>query len=372
MKWRVLNYNVMIPVPQPIRYYGQKERASRVFDVVNRYQDLDVLVLNEVIPPKIRKIIHEAGEQAGFVHRTDTMSHWATLVSSGLFIMSPHPIVEEDSVRFGNACSGSDCLSSKGVVYAKIDKNGSPLHVFATHAQAWPGISREHVRRDQLDILNTFIVSKQIPGDEPVVLMGDLNMDMYSEKSQLRQALHTLSFKMPRIHEKSHKYTVDSDNNVLVGADDPGMYKSQKFPEGCVEQYFKTLKCPCCPSVWLDYVLYSTKHLRPVSSYIRSDVVKVKPFACKLNDGEHEIGDVSDHYPVYAELEFDRSKNVGTGGQATRIVHPSDSFMNTVGSLIVLVFLSFMSFLIYVAKTSVAARGILAATPLAALAMVRE
>ena len=106
--------------------------------------------------------------------------------------------------------------------------------------------------------------------------------------------------KTPIIHQDSHSFTVDPKLNNLVGADDIELYKNEDYPFGCVQEYYSTKQCVCCPSEWIDYTLYSKKHLQPSSSYMRSFVAKVDPFdiSFRYTLETVNIQDVSDHFPI--------------------------------------------------------------------------
>ncbi|MBD8546868.1 endonuclease/exonuclease/phosphatase family protein [Sphingomonas sp. CFBP 8760] len=105
------------------------------------------------------------------------------LVNSGLAILSRYPIVQVRSEPFGkHRCAGLDCLSNKGILYARIAIPGVPgtINLFNTHlnSQASSRVSpRRHARahRLQVDALGAFITAV---GDRniPTVVGGDFNM----------------------------------------------------------------------------------------------------------------------------------------------------------------------------------------------------
>lgn len=373
-----LTFNVMQPVNPPIRYYGQEERSKRVKDVVSRYnlKTLDALVLNEVITDQSQKIILKDMSDLGLTNQTKNLDHFLHPVPGGVFICSQYPIEETDSVRFGNSCSGSDCFSSKGVVYAKVGKPESTFHIFATHMQAWPGLEREHIRTAQLSILKAFVQSKQIPFDEPVIIMGDMNMDMYKERNQLDFALSLLQFGLPDIANDSETFTVDTQGNPLVGADDPAMYKNHKYPEGCVSEYFQTLNCPCCDNAWIDYCLYSRNHVLPIETSMSSDNHRVDSFKISLNQATTitHVETVSDHSPVFAKLTYppigttEKQDNEEEEEVLMLDKLTSDSFVHMMATCIGIALLALFTWLVVVAKESKKARialgvlGALAAT----------
>jgi hypothetical protein len=311
-KINILSYNIFIPVLPPLRVYGQYERAERVKEIVlkcEEYEELDVVVMNELIPHSIFDIVTEGMASIGFKYKTYQLKDMLT-ENGGIVIYSKHEIIQQKFTLFGSACKGTDCLSAKGISYARINKDGMMFNIFGTHLQAWPGAKSQFIREEQIQQMGKLMQSMYIPKNEPVFLCGDLNMDMYENNDHLKHLMFTLGLNIPMIHEDSHPFTVDPENNVLSGSDEPYTYKTENWPDGCVEEYYKTKRCPCSPIEWLDYTLYSKKHLKPLNSYMKSINAKVDPFEMELRSGQVEtIRDVSDHFPVLGHFEFTFEKH---------------------------------------------------------------
>lgn len=104
-------------------------------------------------------------------------------------VISKHPILESkfESYEVGVL---SDSASDKGYIYCKISVQGRILHLFTTHLQAsylHPGMMAERelsikTRLHQFRTLMTRVKSilartRKNPKQEPVLLMGDLNMN---------------------------------------------------------------------------------------------------------------------------------------------------------------------------------------------------
>lgn len=307
----VLTYNVMEPVPEPIRYYGQKERTERVKLVLSELDaeyDLDVVILNEVVALPAQKVIFQDMHDLGFVYRTTKLSNTLS-VTGGVLIFSKHPLTQEESTTFGDSCTGIDCFCAKGVVYARVNKNGLYYNIMGTHMQAWPSVHAQLVRDAQIEQIAKFVHTINIPKNEPLLFCGDLNIDLFVNNDHIRHLMHRLSMDMPEIHPDSHPFTVDPQENKMVGNDDPDEYQNEAWPNGCVSEYYETLKCPCCPSEWIDYTLYSKRHLRPVISYMKSIKAKVPPFKMKVNRFKEvdDMEDVSDHFPTLGHFVFEVS-----------------------------------------------------------------
>ena len=308
--FKILSFNIFCPVIEPIRFSGQKPRAQRVKDVIqllDKKENLDVIIINEIIVPEVQTIVTTDMDAIGFRYHTQKLSAPLTPVSGGTVIFSKHPIVMEDATIFGDKCKGADCLAAKGVVFARVMKNGWFFNVFGTHMQAWDSLTAQVMREAQIQQIYQFIEVFNISPIEPVFFCGDMNIDLYTSNDHLKHMMHKLKLTMPEIYENSYPFTVDPEINKLVGADDPDEYTSAEFPNGCKSEYLETLKCPCCPKVWIDYTLFSTNHLQPQSSSMEAIPVKVPKFLINFFSPirQVEIEDISDHTPVLGRFTFD-------------------------------------------------------------------
>lgn len=105
------------------------------------------------------------------------------MAGSGLAILSRFPIVQSRSEPFGRKrCAGLDCLSNKGVLYARIAVPGVPgsVNLFNTHlnSQRASRVSpARHARAHRLQVqeLGKFMAALGHP-DVPTILGGDFNM----------------------------------------------------------------------------------------------------------------------------------------------------------------------------------------------------
>jgi len=128
-------------------------------------------------------------------------------LDGGLLILSKHPIIEQDSIVF-TAGNQIDAWSAKGCIYAKIQVGSSEdrfIHVFNTHLQADYDISNAATRVAQIAQLAAFMSSRLEGLDEPVYLMGDLNINALTpqgeesdEYTRFVQQLEELGFEVLR------------------------------------------------------------------------------------------------------------------------------------------------------------------------------
>lgn len=105
------------------------------------------------------------------------------MVGSGLAILSRYPITDTRSEPFGRRrCAGLDCLSNKGILYARLAIPGVPgaINLFNTHlnSQRSSRVSpQRHARAHRLQAreLGDFIAAM---GNQnvPTILGGDFNM----------------------------------------------------------------------------------------------------------------------------------------------------------------------------------------------------
>jgi hypothetical protein len=307
MELNVLVWNIMIPVLPPLRYFGQFERAERIPQVIQMINDtekpLDIIVFNELIPPVIYDIITTKLQDIGFFYTTKRIQDVLT-ESGGISIYSRYPIVDEGYTLYGSECAISDCLSSKGVVYAKIDKLGFIANILATHFQS--GEQYQSIREAQTKLVSHFIKNLNIPQQEPLLFCGDLNMCRFLNNAEIKHLTFALNMDLPGMEESSHPFTFDPRINPLVGIDDPTQYVSREYPIGCADHYYKTKNCICCDNQWLDFALVSKNHLKPKTASMKSIVAKTQEeFDFDFTSTDHLVTSmVSDHFPILGHFEF--------------------------------------------------------------------
>jgi endonuclease/exonuclease/phosphatase family metal-dependent hydrolase len=314
----ICSYNIMIPVPEPLRLNGQLVRArlipKAILEMEKKYEHgIDVICFQELIPDEHLNIVCDQMAKYGWKYRTKPIKEsYATgnfkLVSGGVIICSKYPILTQFCSVFDTDCESADCAASKGISYARILKGRNVVNIFGTHFQAWDTPKGRLIRTQQAQHCKKFISSLNIPFDEPVVMLGDFNIDLYTKRLQIQQLLDIVELDLCKIVEKSHLFTSDPKTNSLMGNDETIMYATDLYPKGCYEDYINSLRCPCCPQEWLDYITYSNKHLKPKHAEMKVEVLKsALPFTTKMNiTTEREISDLSDHYPLVGCLSWSK------------------------------------------------------------------
>ena len=308
------SWNIMAPVPAPIRYTGQEERMKRIPNVLVEQLDsishVDVVAVQESIVNSLHSILRTGMKRAGFIYETKQLVGSLInlkLVQGGLVIFSRYPIISQESLVFEGLCDREDCLSAKGVVYIKLYKENYFYHIFSLHLNSWESPKSRKVRRGQMAEVSKFVTKMNIPKSEPVIMMGDFNVDMYSQQKQIRALLDLIGFEMLPRHKDTHPFSSDPMTNQLMGIDDTSAYSSDAFPGGCSDEYMRKLQCVCCPQEWLDYAVYSKNHapLDKLSSWMMVVPVKDKSFEINFTiTMKREITDLSDHYPLLSRYVF--------------------------------------------------------------------
>ncbi len=257
----VMTYNVLL---RPFLPEGQDLRAPLFAGQLEGY---DALLLQEAFSDSHREILLN-GLRHAYPHQSRVLGRdWGFAQDGGVVIVSKWPIEVEFQRLFGEVCAGKDCLADKGVLYARINKEGRRVHLFATHLQS--GNEHGKVRERQLAIIKDLIDSLCLPADEPVLIGGDFNVDRFEDvrdgaftaMTRLLDAEHAA----PR-DGGAHRATSDPARNPLAGDGTPR---------------------------YLDYVLHSKAHLKPDEA--ANDVRPV--FAAGRS--------LSDHFAVHGRFVFE-------------------------------------------------------------------
>ncbi len=258
----VLTFNAFL---RPLLPDGQSERTPPMASELVGY---DVVLLQELFSNWHRQRLLE-DLRAAYPHQSRLLGRDRGLgQDGGVVIVSKWPIERQFQRLFGEDCAAEDCLAEKGVLYARINKEGRRIHLFATHLQA--GIDYEALRERQLGTIKRLIDQMRLPADEPVLIGGDLNVDRFA-------GARTGAFKrMIRILEAGHPSPPTAD----------GLHRPTIDPAR------NPLTDNALP-LYLDYVLYSKAHLRPVSAF--NDVRPI------MSAGQP----LSDHYAVHGRFVFD-------------------------------------------------------------------
>lgn len=257
----VLTYNVLLP---PFLPDGQDVRTPLFADQLGGY---DVLMLQEVFSDYHRKrLLRDLA--AAYPHQSRILGRDRWLAQDGgVVIVSKWPIELQFQKLFGALCAGKDCMADKGVLYARVNKQGRRVHLFATHLQS--GDENAEIRSLQIAAVKQLIDAMDLPGDEPVLIGGDFNVDRFED--QRDGAFSAMTRRLDAEHPApadggGHAPTFDPARNPLAG-------------DGRAE--------------YLDYVLHSRAHLRPSRAFNQ-----VRPIFAGTRP-------LSDHFAVHGRFVFD-------------------------------------------------------------------
>lgn len=269
---RVLAYNIYMR-PRALFKNGQPHRAKLLPSYVRGF---DVIVFSEAFDGTTWNRLRAGLRGAGYRYFTNVVGRTRLpkkTTNGGVVIASRHRIEVSRGFAFGSTCKGTDCMADKGVMYARIRKGGRPYHIFGTHTQAWPESENAKVRARQFKYIRKLINATRIPANQAVIIAGDLNVDK-ANRTEYANMLRILRAAAPAY--VGHRYTADPALNDLVGGTD--------------QEY-------------LDYVLYSTTHLRPKSGFHEARAIRSSR---RWRDYKFESWyyDLSDHYPVFGYLVF--------------------------------------------------------------------
>jgi endonuclease/exonuclease/phosphatase family metal-dependent hydrolase len=175
------------------------EISRQLSERVQKKSAPDVVLLQEAFTDESKNIVIKSGythwAQGPSRQGSDAEGEFQKSFSSGLFILSRHPIIESGLINFDRShCATWDCYANKGIQYVKIQIPGfaAPAIFFNTHMQA--GKKHEEVRKKQLLTLLQFFQSQK---SENALLFfgGDFNtrpdMETYQTLAnglQMRQA----------------------------------------------------------------------------------------------------------------------------------------------------------------------------------------
>jgi len=274
----VLTYNISMG---PLLSDNRDERALLISKELGGH---DIVLLQGAHSAFHRKLLLTALEDE-YPHQSHVLGQARLLKQDGgIVIVSKWPIEVQRQRPFDDVCNGTDCLADGGVLYARINRDGQPFHVFATRLQS--GAENGQTREDQLRILNDMIGDLEIPADEPLLIGGTLNVDRFADEQT--GAFTSMLVILNAVHPPPAK----------GGSHDPTFAPNENpLAHGRAPQH-------------LDYLLYSEAHLRPVTA--SSTVQRIAA------EGRY----LSDHYAVQGRFVFGADSNGAAAGRKTLVGVP--------------------------------------------------
>jgi endonuclease/exonuclease/phosphatase family metal-dependent hydrolase len=307
----VMQYNAFLrnEVPYLANLYdGQNVRLQDIPNALHKINsNIDIIVFNELFH-KNKNVLFESLESV-WKHRTKVIKSITSFETSGVFIMTKTPILDEQEIIFKNA-KNWDYLASKGVKYIKTNIGGCVTHIFATHMQATYNLEYDvysKIRKKQLKQLKKFIESISIGQKELVVVCGDFNIRYNSEE-----------YKHMEKYLNIDQYTYISDKKSTNTSNQLHGLSHEARQNGCHEEYRKNHVCKCCPNELVDFVFVlkgfkktksisldvwtSFKPTKKLCGYVYNRLDKTDQDTCPKNTVR--IRDLSDHFPVIVVIQI--------------------------------------------------------------------
>jgi hypothetical protein len=284
----VLSYNVQFLPFDWAEGNSNPQRAGLIgrSPILKNY---DVIVFEEAFDDRARDILGDVLAPE-YPYQTSVLDgdHWGPqFTNGGVFIVSRWPFVPistapnhlRESLDFVyTACSGwgfhgplddPDCLSNKGVKYARVDKLGRIHHIYGTHTDAGNDSGDTGARWVQMIQMRSFINSShpalpRNPADAVEIMAGDFNIKR--DGPEYSHMLSSLRASAP--------LAIGTGTNL--------------------------------DGDWIDYVLHeNSTWLQPTSS--SNEVLSAMDRACP---GSYEpCNNLSDHHPLLGRFTFRAASN---------------------------------------------------------------
>lgn len=325
---RVMNYNVrQLPIILGLwNKWDQSERLKRLPGAIRRLQSGDfgefpeVMFFNELMTSDSHWKIKDEFKGNLFpyqtsvagatckVKETETGHNWDSIkgkcdifsARSGVMAISSLEIKEKHAYIFRSCDKHTwDCKANKGAVYIKVVKGGRFFHLVGTHLQAdevGDEETAQAVRFQQMQELKEWLEEFNIPKEEPVIVIGDLNVEYgYPSADLVDQNTYQFDF------ENDFGYgSFSAPTNWLARAD--------AFHNGYDMNYDRTLdyiaafkdhKLPMEPAWMQIYQLQAAE--KWYWDYLHRDFDVPGEGIISHNGWYNEV---SDHWPVAATYSF--------------------------------------------------------------------
>ncbi|PKH52718.1 hypothetical protein CXF68_19365 [Tenacibaculum sp. Bg11-29] len=301
---KVMSYNVF-QLPAAALFFGksgtgyaEQDRARALnralLDLERKGDAPDVLAIQEGFNQSIETYLFNTVEfQKLYPHRTrllglvcddkisgdcGTPATSPLYTNGGLVIFSKYPIEKKAEHAWNSKIIDTyEGYANKGVTYAAIRKDGELFHFFNTHTNSEQvGYPASVVRRNQFLEMREFKSGLKIPISEPVIYLGDMNIETDLEKSTMVRFL-------------------DAQVNLTL---QPGADGTYSFSNTVVKNTYHThADADRTYNKVLDYILYSKVHKLPNGN----PIMRISSLQAR---GLVYNGDISDHNPVITDFTY--------------------------------------------------------------------
>ncbi len=267
--FNIMSYNVYM---RPTSLFPDDDQATRAQYIAGYVHDMDAIIFQEVFDNDTRVTLLNALYPEYPYQTTVVDDNSNALEDGGVLIVSRWPIETEDQLLFGDICNADDCVSNKGIKYARINKMGVKYHVFGTHMDAFNEVDDINTRKQQLVAWKSYIDGKSIPETEAVLMGGDYNIDMHTNKLGEYDSLWgNFSAELP----------------IYTG-----------YPDTWDPVLNHYLQDETDAPEFLDYVLSQSENLNAIYKENESLIMRSN------NVGMWRIFDLSDHYAIWGKFKF--------------------------------------------------------------------
>lgn len=263
-KIKILTWNIYM-LPKFITNTGKIERAEKIGEKLMT-TDYDVIVFQEAFHKGARRKIRKDLEESYPYHAGPANLKAVSIkTNSGIWIFSKYPITHSKSIIFSSR-SGIDAFSRKGALLVEVNVNGQLIQVIGTHLQNSGG---PWIRHSQcVEVYHKLMKPLKKQG-VPQVICGDFNINKDSTEAY-QMMLQTLNAEDGEL-EGNQKHSYDRKNNDL--------HAEKGFRQDLI-----------------DYILIR-------NNGGKADCSKRKITPIK-NRWHKDFQDLSDHYPIEAEIRF--------------------------------------------------------------------
>lgn len=211
-RMKILSWNIyMLP---GFLGCGKLERSEAIGKLLAK-SEYDVIVFQEAFYGPARKRIHQLLKSVYPYQAGPANNNALSLrTNSGLWIFSRYPIIREFSIAYETRY-GIDALSRKGALLVELDVKGQRVQVIGTHLQNAGNTWRKH---SQCAELFHKVIKQFARPNVPQIICGDFNIDKYQASDEYSSVLATLQAKDSDLQEQVYSYDrLNNDLNVERG-----------------------------------------------------------------------------------------------------------------------------------------------------------
>lgn len=226
---------------------AQKTRCNLIPKALHKFNsDIDIVLIQEIFEESAERRLDKEMEKYGFKYKSRKIGACTFLrckcfcgriEDGGIKTYSKYPIINQEEYIYKNY--EGDGIAQKGCLWTRIKKEGKYYNIFNTHLEAGAEQKDVDVRYAQCQEISDFIKNLEISKDEPVILGGDINIDVRSDRfKDVEQILRMTPIPLD-------ENTFNADRNELQIRDNPGqehVNKQSQIDLILIHKYYKQPK----------------------------------------------------------------------------------------------------------------------------------